>query len=301
MTHSFVSGPVTIVSPATSANLGPGYDALGLALAYGDEIAAEVTDAGIRVEVEGVGAGQLPEDETHLVVASMLAAFDEMGARPSGLLVRCKNRIPHACGMGSSSAAIVGGIVAARELVLDGADLLPDARALVLASRIEGHPDNVAAALLGGLTIAWTEPESVEAVRMDVDVSVVVFVPSESVPTDEARGLLPSEVPHEDAARNAGRAALLVAALHGRPELLLAATQDELHQGYRSPVMPESFEFMTELRQTEVPAIISGAGPSVLAFTGAAADTDTLLGRCPPGWTARSLTASNVGAHVLER
>lgn len=297
MSHAFVPGPVTIASPATSANIGPGYDTLGMALAYGDEIVAEVTDSGIRVEVEGVRAGELPEDETHLVVASMLAAFDEIGVRPPGLHVRCTNRIPHACGLGSSSAAIVGGIVAARELVVDGSRHLPDAAALALASRLEGHPDNVAATLLGGLTIAWTEPESVEAVRLDVDVSVVVFVPPESLPTHEARGLLPDEVPHVDAARNAGRAALLVAALQGRPELLLSATQDDLHQAYRSPAMPESFEFMTELRQTEVPAVISGAGPAVLAFSGAAADPDTLLSRCPEGWSARALTGSNLGAH----
>lgn len=296
MNSAFVPGPVTIASPATSANLGPGYDALGLALAYGDEIVAEVTGAGIQVEVEGVGSGELPADETHLVVSSMLAAFERLRGRPAGLRVRCTNRIPHGCGLGSSSAAIVGGIVAARELTVDGDRLLPDAAALVLASRLEGHPDNVAAALLGGLTIAWTEPESVEAVHLDVNASVVVFVPPGSLPTEQARGLLPAEVPHADAARNAGRAALLVAALHGRPELLLSATQDELHQGYRSPAIPESFEFMTELRQTEVPAIISGAGPAVLAFAGPAADPDTLLARCPPGWTARSLTASNVGA-----
>lgn len=297
MSSTFVAGPVTIASPATSANIGPGYDALGLALAYGDEITAEVAGSDIRVEVEGVGAGELPEDETHLVVASMLAAFEELGVRPPGLRVRCTNRIPHACGLGSSSAAIVGGIVAARELVADGARLLPDAAALVLADRLEGHPDNVAAALLGGLTIAWAEPESVEAVHLDVDASVVVFVPPESLPTHEARGLLPSDVPHEDAARNAGRAALLVAALREHPELLLSATQDDLHQAYRSPAMPESFEFMSELRQTGVPAVISGAGPAVLAFAGPAADPDTLLRRCPEGWTARALTTSNLGAH----
>ncbi|UYM05992.1 homoserine kinase [Solicola gregarius] len=299
MSPRFLSRPVTIASPATSANLGPGYDAMGLALAYGDEITAEAAGAGVRVDVEGVGADQLPTDETHLVAASMLAAFDAMGGRPPGLRVRCANRIPHARGMGSSSAAIVGGIVAARELVEGGARLLPDTEALSLAARIEGHPDNVAAALLGGLTIAWVDLDVVEAVHIPVEASVVVFVPPYEVSTDEARALLPGDVPHADAARNAGRAALLVTALGGRRELLLAATQDDLHQAYRSPAMAESFEFMSELRQNGVPAVISGAGPTVLTFSGDAADTDALMARSPTGWTARALEATNVGARRI--
>ncbi|UPK73907.1 homoserine kinase [Nocardioidaceae bacterium SCSIO 66511] len=299
MSLRFSSRPVRIASPATSANLGPGYDAMALALAYGDEITAETTDAGVHVEVDGVGAADLPTDERHLVAVAMLAAFDAMGDRPPGLRLRCVNRIPHARGMGSSSAAIVGGIVAARELVEGGAQLLPDSEALRLATRLEGHPDNVAAALLGGLVIAWTDLDVVDAVHIPVEASVVVFVPPYEVATGDARELLPSDVPHADAARNTGRAALLVAALGGRRNLLLAATQDELHQAYRSPVMAESFEFMSELRDTEVPAVISGAGPTVLAFAGDAADTDTLMARCPTGWLARGLEASNSGAHPI--
>ena len=299
MSLRFATRPVTIASPATSANLGPGYDAMGLALGYGDEITAEVTAGGLVVDVEGVGAAELPADESHLVASTMLAAFDMMGSRPDGLRVRCVNRIPHARGMGSSSAAIVGGIVAARELVDGGERMLSDAAALNLATRIEGHPDNVAAALYGGLTIAWSDLDEVAAWHLPVAASVVVFVPPYEVSTARARSLLPADVPHADAARNAGRAALLVAALSGKPELLLAATQDELHQAYRSPVMPESFEFMTELRQTDVPAVISGAGPTVLAFVSAAADSETLTRRCPTGWTARVLEIANLGAHRI--
>ena len=295
----FATRPVTIASPATSANLGPGYDAMGLALGYGDEITAEVTDDGMIVDVQGVGAGDLPTDETHLVASSMIAAFDAMGGRPAGIRVRCVNRIPHARGMGSSSAAIVGGIVAARGLVDDGPRLLPDRHALALAAHLEGHPDNVAAALYGGLTIAWSDFGEVAAVRSEVEAALVVFVPPYEVSTSEARRLLPAEVPHADAARNAGRAALLVAALTGRSDELLAATQDDLHQGYRSPAMPESFEFMSELRQTDVPAVISGSGPTVLAFAGTAADSDTLVARCPTGWTARALQVANTGAHRI--
>ena len=212
MSLRFASRPVTISSPATSANLGPGYDALGLALAFGDEITAEAAGDGVQVEVEGAGAGDLPTDESHLVAASMLAAFDAMGARPRGLRLHCVNRIPHARGLGSSSAAIVGGIVAARELVDGGARLLPDFEALTLATSLEGHPDNVAAALLGGLTIAWTDLDIVEAVHIPVEASVVVFVPPYEVATGEARALLPDEVPHADAARNALTQGVSVAA-----------------------------------------------------------------------------------------
>ncbi|HLR84579.1 MAG TPA: homoserine kinase [Nocardioidaceae bacterium] len=299
MSPRLATRPVTIASPATSANIGPGYDAMGLALGFGDEITAEVAGDGVVVEIEGIGAGVLPGDESHLVASTMLTAFDAMGCRPDGLRVRCVNRIPHARGLGSSSSAIVGAIVAARALVDGGEQLLPDADALTLASRIEGHPDNVAAALYGGLTIAWNDLDEVVAWHLPVVASIVVFVPPYEVSTAQARQLLPAEVPHGDAARNAGRAALLVAALTGHPELLLAATQDELHQAYRSPVMPESFEFMSELRQTDVPAVISGAGPTVLAFVSAAADSDTLTDRCPLGWTARALEVANAGAHII--
>ncbi|MDN5853385.1 MAG: homoserine kinase, partial [Actinomycetia bacterium] len=224
---------------------------------------------------------------------------EAMGRRPHGGRLRCVNRIPHARGLGSSSAAIVGGIVAARELIDGGERLLPNAAVLGLATSIEGHPDNVAAALYGGLTIAWRDLDEIAAWHVPVAASVVAFSPPYEVSTAQARRLLPEEVPHADAARNAGCAALLVAALTAHPELLLAATQDELHQAYRSPAMPESFEFMSELRQTDVPAVISGAGPTVLAFVSAVADSDTLAAQCPTGWTARALEVANVGAHRI--
>jgi homoserine kinase len=266
---TFASGPVRVRVPATSANLGPGFDALGLALGLHDDVAAEVTPAGVRVVVSGEGAGELPEGETHLVVTSMRAAFDVLGGQPPGLAVECVNRIPQARGLGSSSAAIVAGVLLARALVEGGAERLDDAAALRLAGEIEGHPDNVAPCLLGGFTVAWTEPAGARAVSLPVADAVrpTVFVPGERGLTATARAALPATVPHADAALNAGRAALLVHALTGDPTLLLPATVDRLHQDYRAEGMPASAALVAELRDVGVAAVISGAGPTVLALT----------------------------------
>lgn len=298
---TFVDGPVRASVPATSANLGPGFDTLGLALDLRDELEAEILPEGLVVDVSGEGAGAVPLDERHLVVRSMEAAFDRLGQRPSGWRLSCTNRIPHARGLGSSSAAIVGGVWLARELVAGGRLLLDDVGLLDLAAEIEGHPDNVAPALLGGFVIAgqdtggpfWAVPGSV-----DPRVSAVVFIPPTPVSTEAARGLLPAVVPHADAAANAGRAALLVAALSGRPEQLLRGTADRLHQDYRQPAMPESHALVAALRADGIPAVISGAGPTVLAFSDGVATTASaaLLERCPAGWRGLDLAVSTDGA-----
>lgn len=298
---TFVEGPVRVRVPATSANLGPGFDTLGLALDLRDTLEAEVTADGLVVEVEGHGAGEVPLDERHLVVRAMRATFDRLGQAPAGLRLSCTNVIPHARGLGSSSAAIVGGVWLARELVAGGRLLLDDTALLDLAARMEGHPDNVAPALLGGFVISGQDPDgSFWAVPGSVDprVGAVVFVPPTPVETEAARGLLPADVPHGDAAANAGRAALLVAALSGSPEQLLRATEDRLHQEYRRPAMPESLALVEELRADGVPAVVSGAGPTVLAFTDGPGTpaADALLARCPAGWTARALAVTDAGA-----
>lgn len=290
---SFVSGPITVRVPASSANLGPGFDTLGLALALYDEVTVEAVGDSLVVQVQGQGAADVPRDERHLVVSSMRRAFDALGESPAGLRISCVNVIPHGRGLGSSAAAIVGGLIAARCLVEGGRDRLDDDALLALANDIEGHPDNVAAALLGGLTIAWTEAGVGKAVRLDARIGVSVFIPPVAVSTHTARGVLPAKVSHGDAAANAGKAALLVAALvGGRADVLLAATQDRLHQDYRAPEMPASHEFMSSLRASGVPAIISGAGPTVLAFaTGA-----DLADRTPSGWAFHELTVDDLGA-----
>jgi homoserine kinase len=300
---SFVSGPVRVTVPATSANLGPGYDSLGLALELRDTLEAEVVGSGLVVEVEGSGAGAVPLDETHLVVRSMRAAFDLLGEQPRGMRLRCRNVVPHARGLGSSSAAIVGGVVLARALVAGGELLLDDDAAFRLTAELEGHPDNVAPAFHGGFVISGNETGTdFWAVRASVDprVSVVVLVPPTGVETKVARGLLPDRVPHAEAAADAARTALLVAALAGQPEQLHRATRDFLHQEYRRPAMPETLALVDALRDGGVAAVVSGAGPTVLAFTDgeASALTRDLLGRCPEGWTARHLAVSLDGARV---
>ncbi|WP_341769339.1 homoserine kinase [Aeromicrobium yanjiei] len=188
---SFVDGPVTVRVPASSANLGPGFDALGLALTLHDTLTAEVVDAGLDVHVTGEGMDGVPLDETHLVVQAMHAAFDLLGGRPSGLRLTCTNTIPHGRGLGSSAAAIVGGVLLARALVVGGEALLDDAAAYQLTVDLEGHPDNVAAAFFGGLTIAWIDGAAAEVERLETDVEVTVFVPPAAVSTEKARGLLP--------------------------------------------------------------------------------------------------------------
>lgn len=295
----FVEGPVTVSVPATSANLGPGFDALGLALASRDELTAEVTAGGIDVDVRGCGAEDVPRDESHLVVRAMRMGFRAMGAEPQGFTLECKNVIPHTRGMGSSSAAIVGGLVLARAMVAGGQLLLDDDAIFRLAAGLEGHPDNVAPAMFGGFTIAGDDDGRWFALKMPVDprVTTVAFVPTEPVATKVARGLLPGTVPHAAAAANAGRAALLVAALSSRPDWLLTATQDKLHQDYREPAMPESLALIRLLRGDGVPAVVSGAGPTVLALTDVAS-AEELLRRSPEGWAARHLPIDQDGARV---
>jgi len=290
---TFVDGPVTVRVPASSANLGPGFDALGLALALHDQVTAEVIDSGLEIRVDGEGQDGVPLDETHLVVEAMHAAFDLLGGRPSGLRLTCLNVIPHGRGLGSSAAAIVGGIVLARALVDGGETLLDDAAAYQLAVDLEGHPDNVAAAFFGGLTIAWIDGAAAEVERLDTDVQVTVFVPPTAVSTEKARGLLPETVPHRDASLNAGRAALLVAALTGAPRRLISATEDRLHQSYRAEAMPESYKLLRQLRVDGVPTIISGAGPTVLSFARGVADA------APEGWTVHELDVDAAGATVV--
>jgi len=289
---TFVSEPVRVRTPATSANLGPGFDTLGLALTLYDDLSARVTGDSWTVSVTGEGAGELPTDESHLVVRAMLATFDELGGRPAGVAVECVNRIPQARGLGSSSAAIVGGVQLARALVREQLD---DEAALRIAARLEGHPDNVAPCLLGGFTIAWTEASGSRAVRLDVapGVQPTLFVPQERGLTATARAALPSAVPHADAAFNTGRAALLVHALTREPGLLFTATEDRLHQGYRAEAMPGTASLVASLRSVGVAAVVSGAGPTVLALSPVPADF-----RPGTEWRAESLGVDSGGALV---
>ncbi len=265
--------PVTVRVPATSANLGPGFDALGLALTLCDLVEARITTGGVTIEVSGAGQDTAAAGEGHLVVRAMRAAFGALGAQPPGIGLRCVNAIPQGFGLGSSAGAIVAGLVAARALWPGSADaaghVLSDQGLLRLATELEGHPDNVSACLAGGLVIAWTGGSGARLARLEPvpELVPVVCVPKVPVLTEHARQALPSSVPHSEAAANSARAALLVAALTADPALLLDATEDFLHQRYRSAAMPATADLVARLRAAGVPAVVSGAGPAVLGLT----------------------------------
>jgi homoserine kinase len=298
---TFRAAPVRVRVPATSANLGPGFDALGLALSLYDDVVVRVTDEGLTVDVAGMGAATVARNARNLVVRSMRAAFEQLGGRPRGLEVVCANRVPHSRGLGSSAAAIVAGVVAARALVVGGTEKMDDDQVLRLAASIEGHPDNVAACLRGGLTLAWTDADGGRAVDLDVsaDLAPVVLVPgSSSSSTKATRKLLPETVPHGDAVHAATRTALLVEALRRRPELLLTATDDRLHQPYRAEAMPRTAELVAELRTEGIPAVVSGAGPTVLALTTASTRAEAMRHE-RRGWSALPLDVDTDGAVLL--
>lgn len=314
MPARFEHRPVRVRVPATSANLGSGFDAFGLALSLYDDVTVQALQVpGLRIDVTGEGADEVPRDADHLVVRALEAGFAALGARPPGLAVTCVNRIPHGRGLGSSAAAVIAGLSAARALHAqdDGAlqdDRVDDGRlddmaCLALSARLEGHADNVAACLLGGFVIAWTDgghddgAGAVHAVSLPPapGLSAVVFLPPAVLGTREARRMLPETVPHADAAHAAGRAGLLVEALTRRPELLLAATEDRLHQPYRAHCMPASMALVDALRADGVAAMISGAGPSVLALV-RAEDAARVRARSVPGFSARVVDLEGGGA-----
>lgn len=296
MSGRFIDGEVRVSVPATSANLGPGFDTLALALDLRDTYTASVAEQGLQIEVSGPHSAGVPLDESHLVVRAMHHAFAAMGVEPPPLKLSCANFIPHARGLGSSAAAIVGGLALARGLVARGEVLLEENALFQLAADLEGHPDNAGAALFGGFVITGRGGDGWFAERAPVasSIAAVAFVPPEPVPTSVARGLLPEQVAHAVAAENAGRTALLVLALSARPDLLLAGTQDFLHQDAREPAMPASVALMRRLRDAGIPSTISGAGPTVLAFaeSGHVRELDPFR---PDGWAAYYLGVDLAG------
>jgi homoserine kinase len=287
--------------PATSANLGPAFDAAGLALSLYDEVEVRTGAAGCVVEVVGEGADELPRDDAHLVLRAVRAGLEAAGVSQPGLAMAATNRIPHGRGLGSSAAATVAGLVAARELArtVGQASALADDALLGIATTFEGHADNVGATLHGGLTLVWAQAGTQGSVRLDVDSRVhpVVLVPQDKLSTSRARGLIPESVPHRVASFNVARAALLVAALTHDPSLLLAATEDRLHQPYRAGAFPDSMALVESLRAAGFAATISGAGPSVLVLV---ADDGAGLPPLPDGWAAHHLSVDTGGATVLD-
>jgi homoserine kinase len=273
---------VRVRVPASSANIGPGFDAIGLALGIWDECDVTVTaEPGLRLDIEGEGADELPRNELNLVHQSIMRAWQELNVQaPPGLHVRCRNAVPHCRGLGSSATSIVAGILAAQGLAdiatpqvdgtFDGA--FDEVFTNNLAAAIEGHPDNSSASVFGGMTLSWTDDivaGLIHSVPLEVhpDVKPVVFLPAAKLSTASARAVLPAQIPHAVAARNSARAALLIEAVTRRPEVLLAATREWLHQEQRRPAFPASMAFLDELRAKGHAAVISGAGPSVLVLT----------------------------------
>ena len=302
---------ITVRVPATSANLGPGFDSLGLAVDLYDTVRVRTTgEPGTAVTIAGEGAGTLPTDGSHLVVRTIRQTVEAAGYVLPGLRLDADNVIPHGRGLGSSASAIVSGVLAGNALLppehrLDAAGLLD------MCSRLEGHPDNVAPALAGGLAISWEEEGEFRSVAAPVhsDIIPVAAVPASELSTESARGLLPAQVPHPAAAANAGRAALLIHALAAEPALLPQGTVDFLHQEYRAEAMAPSAALMAHLRRHGLAAVISGAGPTVMVLANGAdqaRDAERLIAEYLAAagtaefWRVLRLSVDRDGARVEE-
>ena len=304
---TFKANPIQVQVPATSANLGPGFDSFGLAFGMYDRYVAQILDeGGLDIDVTGEGADEVPRTDKNLLVKAMYKGFDYLGGKPKGIAVRALNVIPHGRGLGSSASAIIGGLVLARSLVLTGTDKMSDEDLLNIANEMEGHPDNVAAALYGGATVAWQDVVKgkaiAHAVHLPVDprIKVMAFIPATPLATKKARTMLPETIPFADALRNSANAALMTQALTIRPDLLFTATEDFLHQRYREEAMPASFALMTKLRAAGVAAFISGAGPTVLALHTEGDEESIQLSRAGGAkFEGKSLEIASRGATLL--
>ncbi|MGO1182581.1 MAG: homoserine kinase [Micrococcaceae bacterium] len=298
---------VTVRVPATSANLGPGFDSMGLALSLFDDVEARTVEYGFRAEVSGEGAATLPTDGRHLVISQVRTHLARHGWDAPGLVLTARNRIPHSRGLGSSAAAYVTAILIANALLPESEQATAE-ELLQHTARLEGHPDNVAPALTGGLAVSWADAEEkYRSVRITPHASItpVVAIPEHPLSTETARGLLPTQVDHAVAAANSGRAALLTHALSQDPDTLLPATRDLLHQDYREPAMPESLALMNSLRADGVAAVVSGAGPTVMALARTEAEATTVresiqsrLREATQRWTVEILPVATEGARV---
>ena len=304
---TFKANPIQVQVPATSANLGPGFDSFGLAFGMHDRYVAQILDeGGLDIDVTGEGANEVPRTDKNLLVKAMYKGFDYLGGKPKGLAVRALNVIPHGRGLGSSASAIIGGLVLARSLVLTGTDKMSDEVLLNLANEMEGHPDNVAAALYGGATIAWQDLVKGKAVAhsihlpVDPRIKAMAFIPATALATKKARTMLPDSIPFADAQRNSVNAALMTQALTIRPDLLFAATEDFLHQSYRQEAMPASFALMEKLREAGLAAFVSGAGPTVLALHTEGDEETIQLSRAGGAkFEGKSLEIASRGATLL--
>ncbi|MCB9419088.1 MAG: homoserine kinase [Ardenticatenaceae bacterium] len=258
---------VKVSIPATTANLGPGFDCLGLALGLRNEIwMTAVSEPGLTIEVDGEGTGQIPTDAANLAVQAAEHIFELVGKRPSGLHIRQQNDIPISSGLGSSAAATLGGILAANALV-DGA--LTEQQLVELAVSMEGHPDNIVPAFYGGLTLSVMDEDALHVETIAVPpLQVVIVLPDFDLPTAKARAALPAQIPLRDAIFNVSRVGLVIRALErGDFAVLALAMQDQMHQPYRLPLIPGMVDVFEVAKGEGATAVtLSGAGPSVAAF-----------------------------------
>ena len=304
MKPTFKAKVMQVQVPASTANVGPGFDSVGLALSLHDRYVAQVLDEVVLdIDVTGEGADEVPRNEKNLLVKAMYKGFDALGGRPKGLAIRALNNNPHGRGLGSSASAIIGGLVLARSLVLNGEDRLSDDALLSMATEMEGHPDNVSASLFGGATISWVDnAKKAHSLKIAVDprIQAIAYIPSTSLATSKARKMLPESIPFHDAVLNSRNAALLGYALGSRPDLLLMATEDFLHQKYRAEAMPQSFALVEKLRGAGVAAFISGAGPTVLALHSASgSEVEELKAAAGSHFVATPLEIAPRGAILL--
>jgi len=300
MSPQLLTNEVHIRVPASSANLGSAFDCAGLGLNIYDDIHAQITQSrGVHVETTGVAAAELPTDCDHLVARAMKIGFDALGVRPAGFTIRCHNNISHGQGLGSSAAAIIGGLAAARALVVGGESLLSDSDLLTIALQLEPHPDNLSASLYGGFTVAWvTEDGQAECIHAKPhdDLQVTLCLPSSIAPTDQARAVLPSQIPLTDAVVNIGASALLFHAITSQPQLLLAATRDAIHQDRRRAMFAPSLDVLHTLRAQHIPAAISGAGPALVVFDDAEVVSTIVTGS---DWQIIPVDVAQRGVHVI--
>ncbi|MDP9806742.1 homoserine kinase [Trueperella bonasi] len=283
--------------PASSGNLGPGFDSMGMAHDVWDEVSATLITGPSRVVILGEGNSTLPKDDSHLIVKTMSETFERLGAPTPGIDLVCRNNIPHGKGMGSSAAALTAAVMLVREL-LGTPDEFTREEVLNIVAGYEGHPDNAAPAIYGGATLSWREGEGFKTAQLPVSdrVKTTLLIPDEVLLTTTARAALPDMVPLVDGAFNAGRSALMVHALSQEPELLFAATEDRLHQRYRADSMRHTTDVLRALREAGWPAVVSGAGPSILVF----AEIDPAMANVLAQQGFRTVDSKQVrGAHAV--
>ncbi|MDR0504852.1 MAG: homoserine kinase [Bifidobacteriaceae bacterium] len=288
---------VRVRVPATTANLGPGFDSLGLALDIWDEIEARAVMGPSKVVVEGEGATTVPLDDTHLVVRAARYALEAVGAPEIGFDLLCHNRIRHSQGLGSSASAVVAGALIVRGMIADPTAL--NAREVFeIATAFEGHPDNAAPAVFGRGTIGWLNGQVARCTRFDVhpEVRLLVALPTNTVSTKVARAVLTERVDRQDAVFNLARSALAVHALTAEPALLFEATEDRLHQEQRREVMPQTLDLIDQLRSQRIAAVVSGAGPGVLIMS--VLPPAELRSLIPPQWQVLSPAVATHGGVV---